>query len=377
MRPLYIVTYYSSANYGSRLQAYALSKYLSRYDYEVTMLKDFKVPSSFLRHPRMLMARVYNKLHWRRRKKFYQPSPYTVNNARQARLDKFLADNFREASFFDSASWKREIRKDPVFVVGSDIVWQPMFGFPSKYYMDFALAEGLPCFAYAPSIGAQDIPRIYRGAIRRFLTSYASVGVREQAAARLLEPIAGIKIERNVDPTLLLLPADWDELAAKAELSVEVDTNGYIFCYFVMDDQRYWDYVAKVAKATGLQVVLLPMHYADEGQPYTVVGDGTPYEFVWLVKHASMVVTDSFHACVFSLQYEREFYLLRRTRADEDDKYDDFLGRYGLAGRVVSAEEEFVRKPDTDYLAAKGALAVDRVKSEEFIRVALEKVSNE
>lgn len=377
MRKLYIVTYYNSPNYGSRLQALALSRYLGRFDFDVIMLKEFRVLGSFLRHPSLLAARLYNKAHARRRRRFFQPSPYTVTPERQGRLDAFLSENFKEASFFDSRSWKREIGEEPVFVVGSDIVWQPMFGYPSKFYLDFALAEGLKCFSYAPSIGAKEVPKSYHRAIRRLLTSFEAVGVREEAAALLLEPIAGIQIERNVDPTLLLTAHDWDELESKAELSVDVDDDGYVFCYFVMDDARYWDYVSKVAETTGLQVIVLPMHYDDERQPYTVITDGTPYEFVWLIKHASMVVTDSFHASLFSVQYEKEFYLLRRTRADEDDKYDDFLDRYGLKGRIVRGESEFVRKPNADFRIARQRLGEDRAESEAFIRMTLEGLRDE
>ncbi len=372
MRDLYIVTYFKSANYGSRLQAYALAQYLEHLGYNVRMLDEFKVARSFIRHPSLLLARVYNKLHGRRRRKFYQPSSYMPSAVRQARLDASLSECFRKESFFDARSWREAVARNPIFVVGSDIVWNPMQGFPSKYYLDFAVVEGLPCFSYSPSIGAQEIPRLYHGAIRKLLSRYSGVGVREDAVKRLLEPIAGRTISRNVDPTLLLTTMCWDEFANRAELSVPISNQGYVLCYFVMDDSRYWDYVRLVDDATRLQTVVLPMHENDEEQPYDVVLDATPYEFVWLIKHATMVVTDSFHACAFSLQYEKEFYLLRRARKAEDSKYDDFLGRYGLEDRVVTDESMFVRQPETDYTTALARLAEDRDSSVAFLQNALE-----
>lgn len=371
MRTLYIVTYFKSANYGSRLQAYALAQFIGRLGYDVRMMGEFKVASSFIRHPKLLLARLYNRLHGRRRREFYQPSTYLPSAERQARLDTCLTECFSEESFLDSRSWRKAVAQKPIFVVGSDIVWNPMQGFPSKYYLDFAIAEGLPCFSYSPSIGAQEIPRIYHGAIHRLLSHYSCVGVRENDAVRLLEPIAGRSIQRNIDPTLLLSADDWDQFAALAKISVPIAEDGFIICYFVMDDRRYWDYVQRVAESTDLQVIVLPMHYNDEQQPYKCVMDATPYEFVWLIKHAEMIVTDSFHACAFSLQYEKEFYLLRRTRKAEDSKYDDFLARYGLENRMVTDESTFVRLTETDYATAYARLEEDRELSMGFLNEAL------
>ena len=138
-----------------------------------------------------------------------------------------------------------------------------------------------------------------------------------------------------------------------------------------MPDPRYWNYIRLAAEKTGLQVIVLPMHDLDEQQPYEIVRDGTPCEFVRLVRDAAFVCTDSFHACVFSTIYHKEFYLLRRARKAEDDKYDDFLNRYALTDRVVTDEGRFTRNERISFETADRQMAEDRERSLAFLDRAL------
>lgn len=37
-----------------------------------------------------------------------------------------------------------------------------------------------------------------------------------------------------------------------------------------------------------------------------------PQEFLWLIKNAELVITDSYHLCVFSIIFEKKFYVIDR-----------------------------------------------------------------
>ena len=114
------------------------------------------------------------------------------------------------------------------------------------------------------------------------------------------------------------------------------------------------------------------MHHLDEEQPYDIVTDGTLPKFIWLIKHAEFICTDSFHACVLSTIYEKEFYLLRRKRKSEDAKYDDFLGRYHLLDRSILDESKF-KRADIDFTYARQKIAEDQEESLRFLEETLEK----
>ncbi len=370
MKRVCIVTYHISSNYGSRLQAVALSKSIDKLGYEACFLRRFTARFFTFRHPQMVYARVCRKLTRKTNKKFFTPIPYQISETRKARLDQFTKDHYREIEINTDAEWKQIIKDRVTFVSGSDIIWNPAVGYPSFYFLDYAYYAKLPCMAYASSIGALELPKKYYGAYKRYLNSFRAIGVREKATIDLFSGIIDNKLTKVVDPTLLLTSEEWDAYADKAQYSEPIEDR-YIFCYFVMHDQTYWDYAKMVQEQTGLQVVVLPMHHLDEQQPFTIIKDGTPYEFIDLIRRAEFVLTDSFHTGVFSLQYKKEFYLLRRDRKAEDAKFNELLSRYGLEDRVITDRSRFERKQSIDYERAHEILQKDREASKRFLAEAL------
>ena len=372
-REICIVTWFGTENYGSNLQAIGLSQTLKEMGYEPFFLERFKVKSFLLKHPTLLYARVINKINMNKRRAFFNPVPYTISQKRKERVEKFKNKHFKAKNYYSTEHWKTDVDNNTIFICGSDILWNPARGYPAINFLDIAYYAGLSRFSYASSVGAQELPKRYYKAYRRYLGSMKGVGVREQAVAEMLEPIIGFKPTKVIDPSLLRTAEQWDKYADHAELSVEIDKDGFILCYFVMNDSRYWEYVKKVREATNLQVIILPMYQQDEEQGYDTVLDGTTYEFLWLIKNATFICTDSFHACVVSMIYHKEFYLVRRLRKSEDAKYNDFLGRYHLMERVVSDESRFIRKTEIDYTFADEKLREDKEFSTNFLRKMLEK----
>ena len=370
MEQVGIVTWFGTQNYGSNLQAIGLASSINALGYDALFVKSFRVKSFMIRHPFLLYARVVNRLNKNKRKAFFSPIPYQINDNRKKRLDAFRNDTFRSVSF-DNKSWEEAVQNRMIFIAGSDILWNPARGYPAMNFLDFAYYARLPRFSFGSSVGASELPEKYYPAYRKYLSSMVEVGVREQAVVDMLQPIIHRKVMKVIDPSLLLTTDDWDQYAEKAELSVSVRKEGYILCYFVMNDPRYWEYVIKIREATKKQIIVLPMHHLDEEQPYDVVLDGTVYEFLWLIKNADFICTDSFHACAMSLLYQKDFYLLRRTRKAEDAKYDDFLNRYHLRDRVVQNESQFIQKPQTDYSPAQKQLEKDRGYALSFIEKAM------
>ena len=368
-----LVTFYKSDNYGTNLQAYALETILQRLKYDVEFLKTFKVKSEFIKHPMLLYAWISLKLNLKKNKAFYHPDKYLISENRQRRLTNFQKEFFKEKSYITSKDWKTAINNNVIFVVGSDILWNPVRGYPGRYFLDFAYYSGLKRFSYASSVGSLELPKKFFKAYKRYLGSMEAVGVREESVKKMLEPIVEREVTQVVDPTLLLTRNDWEVFAESAEVSVPINNNGFVLCYFVMNDPRYWKYVKLISQTYNKQIIVLPMHKLDEDQPYDIITDGTPPEFVWLIKNADFICTDSFHACVISSIFHKEFYLLRRTRKAENAKYDDFLNRYGLAERSVRNEKVFELMPTTDFSVFDARVSVDRKNAIAFLRTALKK----
>ena len=68
-----------------------------------------------------------------------------------------------------------------------------------------------------------------------------------------------------------------------------------------------------------------------------------PREFLDLIRHADFVVTDSFHACVFSMIFNTPFAVFERNRTNEkgnmNSRIYDFLEEYHLERQLVTEKE--------------------------------------
>lgn len=367
-----IATYFEGVNYGSRLQATALAEYFRGKGYEVAFIDGFSAKRFLLRHPSLILARVRNKLFTRERRAFFAPVQYDPSAARLKRLEDYTDAHCPRVNFDSDEKWESAMRNGDIFVSGGDIIWQPAIGYPTRFMLDFVYFTDLTRFSFGSSMGRATLPNRLRRVYRKYLSGYRAVGVREAGTARLLQAVTGRPVEKVVDPTLLLDAAQWDVFASRAQLSVKAEPGRYILCYFVMDDPEYWAYAEKLRAARGLEVIVLPMHAADERLPYSVVLDGTPYEFLWLIKHAAVICTDSLHACIFSLIYKKQFQLLRRARKAEDEKYDDFLSRYHLEPCAVSDRSAPKPDADIDYASAHRQLDIDRKQAFAYLEKALQ-----
>lgn len=380
-RSITVVTGFRGGNYGTKLQSTALCKYFENAGFETSILEKFTYMGYFLKHPDIGFARVLKRtISKNDTKRFFDDKEhYYYSKEREERLKAYDEENYNTISITTREQFDQAVKNNRIFVVGSDIIWQPAMGVPGYWFLDFIYHTRLKRFSYATSIGANELPPKYYHYYRKYLNKFSAIGVREKTAIELLRPIINGNVVQVIDPTLLHGPEFWDRFAEKACFSDnDIKVGHFVFCYFVMYDPKYWEYMKLVRdylvnnpETSQYKIVVLPMHRLDETQPYTVITEGTPYEFVYLIKNANFIVTDSFHACAFSLNYKKEFYLLRRSRKDEDSKYDDFFNRYGLEDRSIKDEKTFSRNTSMDYAAAHKKLSEDRLFADNFIRRAL------
>lgn len=368
-----VVTWYNSPNYGTQLQATALCRYFEKKGYDVSILKSFRVKSYMIKHPRLMITRFREFLNKKNQKKFFHPVPYEITTERRARIDEYVDSVFNPLSITSMDVWQKVIDDETIFVSGSDIIWQPALGAPGKFFLDFAMYENLKRFSYASSTGTKSMPEKFYSDYKCIMNGFSSIGVRENNTAVFFEKLLGKKVQKVLDPTLLFDKEFWDEIESSAK-SYEIQNSKYICCYFVMDDERYWNYLNLIRlNYPDYKIVVIPMHKSDEEKGDYAVLDGTPREFISLIKNSEFVVTDSFHASIFSFIYSKEFYILKRTRSDEDEKFSDLLNRYYLNSRVIIDESKFERDENTDYSSGRNQLENDRILSYKFIDDALNK----
>ena len=117
------------------------------------------------------------------------------------------------------------------------------------------------------------------------------VSVREKRGAELLRECAGIEAEVICDPTLVLTADDWRSVSDGSCTPVEP----YVFTYLLGGVGNEASEVLAAVTHHGIIPVVQLTYCQKPGEP-----DAGPAEFIDLIDHAEHVVTDSFHAAVFS-----------------------------------------------------------------------------
>ncbi|WP_430754411.1 polysaccharide pyruvyl transferase family protein [Micrococcus luteus] len=209
--------------------------------------------------------------------------------------------------------------KFDAFVVGSDQVWNPRFrgGCPTDF-LDFAAPEQR--IAYAASMGVSELDATMAGHFERMLEDFPHISVREETAAEVIGEITGREVTVNLDPTMLLPASEWEQLAEEVPPVVE---EPFVATYLLMaDDAENREAVAQAAENKGAKVhdILAPM-------PPTPQRAGLE-AFLRAIRDADHVVTDSFHATLFSIVFKTPVRVLRRGQG-QDERIRTLLNTVG------------------------------------------------
>lgn len=252
------------------------------------------------------------------------------------------------------------------FVTGSDQVWNPYFADLEKLFIKFA--PGGKSISYAASISCPEIPQDKLQMFIDGVNGMKEISVREQAGAELIEKLTGRKAEVVADPTMLLAAEKWREIARKP--SWLKGDEEILTTYFL--GKRPDEIISRLADAQGLKVV----NILDERvfEHYAVA----PEEWLWLIDHAKLMYTDSFHGTVFSILFRRPFVVTERIGDGCVNKMtsriDTLLGKFGLEARRGTKNNGYmIANPmSMQYGDVEAVLAKDRQRAEAYLRRALD-----
>ena len=300
-----VSTWYGPANYGTALQALALKRFLELKGHRVQYIDDKREKSANIIRPehKSKLNKLCKIATWYR-------LPYRKDIRQKAIMQAAYMEQYCDRyEIRDDRDITRINQETDLFITGGDQVWNP-YVIEDVHFLTF-VDTGIPKVSYGTSVGVNQIPKEFQKKYANCLNAYTAISVREATSKRVLEEFLDLPIEIVVDPTLLLDAADWGFLSDTAKLD-DVSGKPYILCYFVGHKKEYWNYVEKLKKNTGYRVIVLPINDFAYVNLYEKYVKTSPAEFLALIKNAKIVCTDSFHATLFSIQYEREFYVLKR-----------------------------------------------------------------
>ena len=240
-----------------------------------------------------------------------------------------------------------DLKKNPpmadIYLCGSDQIWNPYFRGQKNdlgYFLDFA-PKGKPRIAYAPSFGCENLPKEAKENIAELVSKFHAVSVREAAGREILLRDAGCDAPVVADPTLLLTSEEWSSI----ERPVSGMPEDYILCYRFSDNTKTKEQIDRISYETGLPVYTMPLVTPALRDEYHKVFAAGPAEFVWLIRHAKLVCTDSFHATVFSLICGTPFCVFERenfkgNKANMNSRIDNLLRIAELPERLIGAQTD-------------------------------------
>lgn len=325
-------------NYGNRLQAYALNSFLSEiFSCEAVSLIlsfykrkiVFSCKSLFVLFVEKGLSKILNKV------KIYKDSKNKDFSDRLRNAQKFTSKTTSEVinSFEDLQKMNYD-----VLITGSDVVWaQGSIGVDRVRFLDFSLPAEYKKISYAASFGENWIPTQNRKYVKKYLTDFDAISVREKSSLVLLKDIGVENAVHVCDPTLLLTAEEWGSVAEPVQ---EIKEN-YIFVYLLGKDVSQREAIKKLAEKYNLKIATIPhadnvYDSVDDNFGDYKLMDASPENWVWLIKNAEYVITDSFHGTVFSTIFSKKFIVVKRClEEDINIRMTDYLDTIGEQDKFV------------------------------------------
>lgn len=362
-RKIGTITFHCSYNYGSVLQAYALQQYLIGKGYETKVINYYQRDNfeayrifrlkSYKKRPILIAADLFYFLPQLRCKKAF-------NNFSK----KYLI--LTEKKYTDLSDLSDLNQQFDTFICGSDQIWNLdcTHGIVPAYYLEF-VKRGLKKIAYGPSLSrnAFSPENVDEKRLAIDLNSFHAISLREKSTIPFYQAYTSIPISCVLDPVMLLNESCYRELAADPR------EKEYIFLYMLEKyDDRLIRYCNELYKQYNLKTIYISK------KRYTALKNGkkiygcSPEAFLGYIKNASFIVTNSFHATVFSVIFRKKFHTF--TTQKSYARMQDYLKELGIEDRLY--ERGLLIDSEIDYDLVFSKLKTLKDDSEKFLLSALE-----
>lgn len=326
-------------NYGGILQSYALQTVLERMGHEVKVISRDRYSTEW---SLMMLLRYAVRLF--RRLVLRQPVGVFCekghNNWITRAYGKMLAF-CHEKLHLRLVKSLNDIREDEfeAIVVGSDQVWRPRY-FKRQYqtiianaFLQFAQDWNIKRVAYAPSFGVDEWEYTPEETIEctKLLRKFDAVSVREQAAIKMCKEHFDIDVTSLCDPTMLLSKEDYKKLVSESTQK----SNGNLLVYCLDKSDELEELVRMITNEK---------HFIPFSTNVDERVSNSPKDSVesWIrgFMDAEFVITDSFHACVFSLIFHKPFVVLG-NRERGMSRFESLLQTFHQEQRLLYKASDF------------------------------------
>lgn len=328
-------------NFGGILQAYALQKVLKDFGHNVVLIDKSRYISLgpwYKKYP-IYIKRGINRFIFGKNiivKADIEQNRFLKTIAKYT--EPFIEKHIRRVYTKDFSNIRE---KDfDVLIVGSDQIWRPKYFFSKieNAYLDFAREWKIKRIAYAASFGTEEweYTKEQTNNCAALLKKFNAVSVRESSAVQLCNDNFGVKAEHVLDPTMLLCKEDYIKLFKDYNTA---QSDGNLFCYILDEGEEKKSIIDCIAKEKGLKPFYVNSRYEELDAPLEERIQQPVEKWLRAFNDAEYIVTDSFHACVFSIIFNKPF-IVYGNRERGMARFKSLLSIFGLEERIVSTKEE-------------------------------------
>lgn len=335
-KKIMIITCHDVYNHGASLQSYALSKYLTDLNFDVKVI-DYK--PHYLSNKYKLFSidnpkwekSIFLSLIYLTAKLL----PRLLSLQRKKTFDRFTAKYLpvTKETYFNVTDLEKLGNQADIFICGSDQIWNTLFknGEDPAFYLTFVPKNKIK-IAYAASLATEVIYKDLDQFVKKNVERLDFIGVRENSGKKILENLGVSDIHHVVDPAFLLDQIDWDKLALDVKFN-----DKYILIYDFENSSLIQGIAEKISNQKNLKIYAInpgKFNYTDKHFPH--VG---PDMFLTLIKNAEFVLSNSYHAVVFSIIYQKDFYIVERSEAI-NIRMLDLVEKLEIQDRVIRNVEQ-------------------------------------
>lgn len=287
-----IITPYGLFNYGNRLQNWAVDRLLRDEGYK----------------PETLVLRKDYRRGIARDAKLHIGHMLGLRGSASVRYKNFreFDRQIRKHRIYSTSQLASVGKKFDAFVIGSDQIWNPhQVDFGGAEYANMAPENRI--MSLSASIGLEELPEAKVPSFVQSVSRIPHLSVREHSGAEIIQKHTGRDAHTLVDPTLALSSEVWGEQAS----SRMAPSGDYVVFYLLgsySDAQRKNIHDLDLSQQ-GKPVVL----FNKSEDKYYKAG---PQDFLGLIQNAKAVITDSYHAVAFALQFGVPCKLINRAGLD-------------------------------------------------------------
>ncbi len=341
-----LLTFTEADNYGALLQAYALQ----------TTLKSMGEDSVFLniKPPVKSVERDLSKLPAALRRKIEETIEHHV--IRSGRFQEFRNERLKLSDYIPPEQMGELNKRFDCFIVGSDQVWNcGITGNDLRYALSFA--DKTKRFSYAASFGGEEGLKKATEDFWNELAGFNRISLREEDGIRLCYEMTGIVPSVNVDPCLLLDKSEWVKI-----LPGDVEpSEKYVLLFLIEYDQAFYEQAKAFSEQKNLILRIITSSYIPQFGFEAYSGTGVT-QWLKAIFNAEYVFCDSFHACVFSILFEKNFAanLSRKRLEIRSSRVVHLLDRFGLDTQKMNE--------DVEYGTIRRTINLERERSLSYLR---------